>query len=216
MKKRVIIVLCILAAAVIAIAVFTKKDASEEIPSTSDTGTSLQETTEDNTPEIQNGTKNPDKLVRVTLPLALYDATKKADTSGFIHKGNYEKIEVNEKNKTFTATMKSLPYDFMLSNVGLQVIQNIVTLLDNEDYPYIRSLGRYNADFSEIELVVDGEKYSNAKNTADIGPFVASCGVFYQLYSTENKYKCKVIITNESDKTVLDEYSVQYNNSNLY
>ncbi len=214
MKKRVIIGIAVLLV-ILAVIIFTGKKDSPEKTVSSTAATSAQEITEDKTPELQNGTKNPDKLVKVTIPLSFYDAGKKADTSGFIHKGNYEKIDINEKNKTFTATMKSITYDFMLSNVGLQVIKNIVTLLDNKDYPYIKELGNYNSDFSEIELIVDEKEYSEAKNTDEIGPFVASCGVFYQMYSTENNYKCKVIIRSEKDNKVLDEYSAQYDNGNI-
>lgn len=215
MKKSVIIGLCVALVIIVAIAIFSKNDKPEE-PAVSDTTvTTQQETTEDNTPELQNGTKNPDKLVKVTIPLSFYDAVKKADTNGFIHSGNYEKLDVNEKNKTFTVTMKSLPYDFMLTNVGLQVIQSVVTLLDNEKYPYIKALGEYNSDFSVIELIVDEEEYGKAKNTDEIGPFVASCGIFYQMYSTENKYRCNVVIRAQSDNKVLDEYSAQYDNNSL-
>lgn len=215
MKKRVIIGIIVVLVLAAVIALTAKKQQPDEAASTTTSAASQQETTEDNTPELQNGTKNPDKLVKVTLPLSFYDAVKKADTSGFINKGNYEKIDINEKQKTFTVTMRSITYDFMLSNVGIQVIKNIVTLLDNKDYPYIKSLGDYNSDFSEIELIVDEKEYGKAKNTGEIGPFVANCGVFYQIYSTENSYSCKVVIRGEKNNSVLDEYSAQFNNSNL-
>lgn len=212
MKKKAVAVIIVVLVIVAAIVFFTKKDKPEE-----PTGTTViqQETTEDNTPEIQNGTKNPDKLIKITIPLSFYDEKKQGDTDGFIHKGNYEKIEINEKKKTFTVTMKSLTHDFMLSSVGIQVIKSIAGLLDNKDYPYVKQLGKYNSDFSEIELIVDGEKYESAKNKAEIAPFVASCGVFYQMYSTENNYKCKVIITSEESGNVIDEYFAEYNNSNM-
>ena len=215
MKKKVFAGIIVILVIVAAIVFFTRKDKPEEPTTTTVSQQEQQETTQDNTPEIQNGTKNPDKLIKITIPLAFYSDKKQGDTDGFVHKGNYEKIEINEKKKTFTVTMKSITHDFMLSNVGIQVIKSITSLLDNKDYPYIKQLGKYNSDFSEIELIVDEEKYEAAKNKDEIAPFVASCGVFYQMYSTENDYKCKVIIKGEKSGNVIDEYFAEYNNSNL-
>lgn len=214
MKKRVFIGVAVLIV-ILAVIIFTgKKDNTEEPSSAAATTVSEQETTKDNTPELVNGTKNPNKLVKITLPLSYYDAAAKADTNGFINKGNYQKIEINKKDKTFTATMKSLTYDLMLSNVGLQVIKNIAGLLDNEkDYPYIKDLGEYSRDFSQIELIVDKKLYNEADNAESIGPFVAGCGIFYQMYSTENSYSCTVTIVSEEDNEVLDRYSAQADNS---
>lgn len=214
MKKKVFIGIAVLLV-IIAIIIFTgKKDKDDSAPAA--TTTSQQETTEDNSPDFVNGTKNPNKLVKVTLPLSYYDALAKADTSGFINKGNYEKIEINEKDKTFTATMKSLTYDLMLSNVGLQVIKNIAAILDNDkDYPYVKDLGEYNGNFSQIELIVDEELYKEASGTEALGTFIASCGAFYQMYSTENRYECTVTFTSEKDGKVLDRFSAQYDNSSI-
>ena len=213
MKKRVIIAVAVIL--VLAVIVFIgKKDKTEE-PTTTAVTTTEQEITEDDTPEIQNGTKNPDKLVKITMPLSFYSEKNQGDTDGFVNKGNYEKIKVDEKNKTFTVTMKSLTYDFMLSNVGLQVIKNIASMLDDGKYPFLKQLGKYNSDFSQIELIVDAEEYKTAKNSNEVGPFVASCGIFYQMYSTENNYKCTVTIKSEKDNSVIDEYTAKYNNSNM-
>ncbi len=213
MRKKVFIGIAVLLV-ILAVIIFTvKKDDNGEDPSSS-AATSEQTTTEDKTPDIINGTKNPNKLVKVTLPLSYYDAAAKADTNGFINKGNYQKLEINEKDKTFTATMKSLTYDLMLSNVGLQVIRNIAEILDdNKKYPYVKDLGDYNSDFSQIELIVDKELYAEADNTDDLAPFVAGCGIFYQMYSTENNYSCTVTIVSEEDNEVLDRYSAQADNS---
>ncbi len=214
MKKRVFIGIAVLLVILAVIAFTGKKDNTEEPSSSSATTVSEQETTKEKADGLVNGTKNPDKLVKVTLPLSYYNASSKSDTSGFINKGNYQKIEINEKDNTFTATMKSLTYDLMLSNVGLQVIRSIAELLDDDkDYPYVKDLGDYNSDFSQIEIIVDEKLYNKASNAEDIGPFVASCGIFYQMYSTENSYSCTVTIVSEKDNKVLDRYSAQSDNS---
>lgn len=214
MKKRVIIAVAVVLVIAAAIAISGNREKPEE-PTSSTTSAAAQEATEDNSPELQNGTKNPDKLVKITLPLSFYDEKNQGDTDGFINKGNYEKIKVDEKDGTFTVTMKALTHDLMLSGVGLQVIKSIVTLLDNEDYPYVKQLGNYNSDFSEIELLVDAKEYKAAKNSGDIAPFVAGCGIFYQMYSTENSYRCKVIIKSVKSDKVIDEYYAEQNNSNM-
>lgn len=214
MKKRVIIAVAVVLVIAAAIAISGNREKPEE-PTSSTTSAAAQEVAEDNSPELQNGTKNPDKLVKITLPLSFYDEKNQGDTDGFINKGNYEKIKVDEKDGTFTVTMKALTHDLMLSGVGLQVIKSIVTLLDNEDYPYVKQLGNYNSDFSEIELLVDAKEYKAAKNSGDIAPFVAGCGIFYQMYSTENSYRCKVIIKSVKSGKVIDEYYAEQNNSNM-
>lgn len=212
MKKKIAIAVCVLAvfAAIIA---FAKSDKSDTDITT--TVAAVEEDEGDYTPEIVNGTKNPNKLIKITMPLSHFDALNQADLSGFFNKNSYENCKINEKNKTFTITVKSITHDFMLSNVGLQVIKNLASLLDSEEYPYIKGLGNYNSDFSEIELLVDGEQYKADESKEDVTSFVASCGIFYQLYTTENEYKCTVIIKDKESDKVIDRYIAREDNSGL-
>ncbi len=214
MKKALIAVLCIVLI-IVAIAVFTKKDKPSEDDGSTTSAAQVQQTTKDNTPQLQNGTKNPDKLLEITLPLSYYDYDNECDISGFFSKGNYESCRVNEKDKTFTVTIKSITHDFMLSNVGLQVIKSLGSMLDSEDYPYLKRLGKYNADFSEIEFIVNAESYKSAKNTANMVDFAGSCGILYQLYTEENSYKCKIIITDEETGEQLAKKTFRQDNKGL-
>ena len=212
MKKILIAAVCV-AVVLVAIIVFTGKNKPEEEPSTTVSETAQTEvTTEDKTPEIQNGTKNPDKLVKITMPLSYFDAENQTDIGGFFKKSSYKSCKVNEKNNTFTITIKSINHDFMLSNVGLQVVKTLATLLDSDDYPYIKELGRYNSDFSEIELIVDEKQYKQEKDPEILLAFVGSSGIYYQLYTTENEYQCKVAIKGAKSGKILAEKTFNQDN----
>lgn len=212
MKKRVIAICCAAVVLVAVIAFVTSGRTGQDDPETTVSSQTDEQTTEYNDPAIVNGTKNPNKLIKITMPLSHFDAQKQSDLGGFFQKGSYENLKINEKDKTFTVTIKSLTHDFMLSNVGLQVIKNIASLLDSKDYPYVKELGKYNADFSEIELLVDAKEYNADKNKEELLKFVGSCGIFYQLYTTENEYECKVIVKSVKSGKLLEEKSYSQNN----
>lgn len=202
--KRLVIILCAIVAAV-AIFLILKSDKPDTEPVESTTSAVEEITTEDNTPEVQNGTKNPDKLIKITMPLSYFDAQKQCDTAGFFQKSSYENLKINEKEKTFTITIKSITHDFMLSNVGLQVIKGLGKAIDTGEYPYFTDLGKYNADFSEIELKVDAKAYSEAKDKEKFVEFVGGSCIFYQLYTTENNYKCTVSVIDKDSNEVIEE-----------
>lgn len=214
MKKTLIAILCTVL--VIAVAfVLIKKDKPAANDDATTSSVSQQQTTKDDSPAVQNGTKDPDKLLEITMPLSYYDAINKCDIAGFFSKGSYESCRINEKQKTFTVTVKSITHDFMLSNVGLQVIKNLASMLDSGSYPYLKGLGKYNADFSEIEIIVDGNAYKSASGTDKLLDFIGSCGIFYQLYTEENSYKCKVTVTDEKTGEEIAKETFRQNNSDL-
>lgn len=213
MKKKLIALLCV-AVAVIAIISVLKKDKPSQEPDTSVTSSEIQPSI-DNSPIMVNGTKNPDRLVEITMPLSYYDAANECDISGFFSKSSYQSCRVDEKNKTFTVTLKSITHDFMLANVGIQVISSIGSLLDSDEYPYIKGLGKYNSDFSEIEFIVNEESYKSAKNTAQMFELASSSGILYQLYTTENSYKCTIILTDEKTGEKITEKTFRQDNKGL-
>lgn len=211
MKKNVIAILCVILA-VIAVIAFSTRNKSDNTDTTTAFEAITDTTTEDNTPELQEGTKNPEKLIKITMPLSYYDAKNQCDVGGFFDKSSYKKCEINEKQKTFTVTLRSITHDFMLSNVGLQVIKSLASLLDSGDYPYLKQLGKYNSDFSEIELKVDATGYRATSDAKKMVEFVASCGIFYQIYTTENSYKCTVTVIDYETGKKLDEFTAQQTN----
>lgn len=214
MKKRVIVILCAVLV-IVAVFVLLKKDKPSQSTDASTSSSEVQQPSIDNSPVIENGTKNPDRLVEITMPLSYYDAVNKCDVSGFFNKDTYQSCRVDEKKKTFTVTLKSITHDFMLANVGIQVVGSIGTILDSDQYPYIKGLGKYNSDFSEIEFIVNEESYRSAKNTAEMLEFAGSCGILYQLYTTENSYKCKIILTDEKTGEKVTEKTFRQDNSSL-
>jgi len=214
MKKRVIGILCAVLI-IIAVVAIVKKVKPTGNTAASTSSSDVQQPSIDNSPIIVNGTKNPDRLVEITMPLSYYDAANKCDVSGFFNKNTYHSCRVNEKQKTFTVTLKSITHDFMLANVGIQVISNIGTMLDSDEYPYIKGLGKYNSDFSEIEFIVDAGAYSSAKNTDEMLEFAGNCGLLYQLYTTENSYKCKIIITDEKTGEKITDKTFRQDNNGL-
>ena len=212
MKKKIIAVICavLVIAAVIAIA---KSGKPSENTDTTTSSAAAQQPVTDNSPIIENGTKDPDRLVEVTLPLSYYDAVNKCDVAGFFNKNTYEGCRIDEKKKTFTVTLKSITHDFMLSNVGISVISTLGNLVDSDRYPYIKRIGSYNSDFSEIEFIVNEESYRSAKNTAEMFDTAGSCGILYQLYTTENSYKCTVILTDETTGKEVAKKTFRQDNS---
>lgn len=213
MKKTVIGILC---TSIVFVAVFavTRWNKPSESPDAS-TSSEVQQPSIDNSPLIENGTKDPDRLVEITLPLSHYDAENECDISGFFNKDTYQSCQVNESRKTFTVTLKSITHDFMLANVGIQVVSSIGSLLDSDNFSYIKRLGKYSSDFSEIEFIVDADSYKSAKNTAEMLEFAGSCGILYQLYTTENSYKCKIILTDEKTGKEIETKTFRQDNSTL-
>lgn len=224
MKKTAVAIVCIVAVIAVIFALKGKdkpNDINTSVSSSSSEIAGTENDSAENTEEKENNqennkdeivTKDPDALVKITLPLSFYDAENKSDTSGFFKKSSYKSCTVDESDKTFTVTMKSLNHDFMLTNVGLQVIKNLAALLDSEEYPYVKEIGKYNGDFSEIEMIVDRKGFESADNSDVLVNLITSCGIFYQLYTTENKYSCKVTITcNESGETLKEAFVKQSN-----
>lgn len=214
MKKKVIGFVCTVLVFVIVFSV-TRWNKPTENPGTTASSADIQQPSTDNSPIIENGTKNPDALVEITMPLSHYDAANKCDIAGFFNKNTYQSCTVNEKQKTFTVTLKSITHDFMLSNVGISVIGSLGSILDSDKYPYIKRLGGYNSDFSEIEFIVNEESYKSAKNTSEMLELAGSCGILYQLYTTKNSYKCKVIITDENTGKEIAKKTFSQDNKGL-
>ena len=214
MKKKVIGMLFAVIA-ILAVIAIVKNNKPTQGTDASVSSTEAQQPSIDNSPIIVNGTKDPERLVEITMPLSYYDAVNKCDVSGFFSKSSYHSCRINEEKKTFTVTIKSITHDFMLANVGIQVISTIGSILDSDEYPYIKGLGTYNSDFSEIEFIVNEESYKSAKNTAKMFELAGSSGIFYQLYTTENSYKCTITLTDEATGEKVAEKTFRKSNSDL-
>lgn len=217
MKKVLILAICVLVVlvGVIAFDKYSDKKELQEDPSVVTRVSTYVDDGVEKTTVIEISKKDPNELVYFTMPLSHLKQEDREDLEGFCKKNNYENCVVNEAEGTFTVTMKALPHDFMLTNVGMQVIKNIALVYDVKAYSYVKDIESYNDNFSEITLAVDGEAYVKAKNREKLLAHVGSCGIYYQLYTTANTYTCHVIIKDEASGEIIDAKSFEQDNYGL-
>ncbi len=218
MKKVLILAICVLVI-LVGIIAFDKlgerNESQEEAPSVITQVSTYIDDGVEKTTVIEIPTKDPNALVNFTMPLSHLPDGARDDLKKFCAENNYENCVINESDKTFTVTMKALTHDFMLTNVGLRVIRNIAKAFDVKSYSYVKDIDSYNDNFSEITLLVDGEKYVQAKNREKLLAHVGSCGIYYQLYTPENTYTCRVIIKDEASGEIIDAKSFEQDNYGL-
>lgn len=213
MKKILIVAICVLIflLGVIAFDKYSESKQAEDTPAVTMVSTYVEGGVEKTT-VVEVSRKDPDALVNFTMPLSLLEEDDRKDLDGFCKKNNYEDCVINEAEKTFTVTMKALTHDFMLTNVGIQVIRNIGKVFDLKAYSYVKELDSYNDDFSEIVLLVDGKEYVEAENRERLLSHMGSCGIYYQLYTAENTYVCRVIIKDADSGEIIDAKSFEQDN----
>lgn len=219
MKKILVIAICVLVI-LIGIIAFdkysdSKNQQQEEIPSAVTQVSTYIDNGVEKTTVIEIPTKDPNALVNFTMPISHLPDEAREDMKKYCAENNYESCVINEADGTYTVTMKALTHDFMLTRVGLQVIKNIAKAFDVKAYSYVKDIDSYNDNFSEITLLVDGEGYAAAKNRETLLAHVGSCGIFYQLYTPENTYTCRVIIKDEASGEIIDAKSFEQDNYGL-
>ena len=217
MKKILILAICVLIVliGIIAFDKYSKKDEPQEDPSVVTKVSTYIDDGVEKTTIIEYQKKDPNELVYFTMPISHLEDSDKEDLERFCKKNNYENCVINEAEGTFTVTMKALAHDFMLTNVGMQVIKNIARALELKSYSYVKDIEEYNDNFSEVTLLVDGEAYVNAKNREKLLSHVGSCGIYYQLYTTADTYICHVIIKDETSGEIIDAKSFEQDNYGL-
>lgn len=149
--------------------------------------------------------KDMDKEVKITIPLVILDEKYRTDPDAYCKDYGFIDCKTNEKDQTITITMRSLTYDLNLARIGIQVMTNIGTAIDSGQYPYVIRLDSYTDNFDEIVVLVDGEGYKADKQNSLLSYFIGECGMFYQIYTTENEYHCTVKIKDEKTGEILDE-----------
>ena len=216
MKKILIIAICVLIflLGVIAFDKYSDSKQTEDASTVTVVSTYVEDGVEKTT-VVEVEKKDPNALVEFTMPLSHLDESDRKDLEKFCKKNNYESCVINEAEETFTVTMKALPHDFMLTNVGIQVIRNIGKVFDVKAYSYVKELESYNDDFSEIVLLVDSEEYVKAENRERLLSHMGSCGIYYQLYTVENTYVCRVIIKDADSGEIIDAKSFEQDNYGL-
>ncbi len=165
---------------------------------------------------IEIPTKDRNASVQFSMPLYYLEEKYKNDLDLFCKDNNYEACTIDEQAQTFTVTMNALTHDMMLINVGMQSIKNMANSIESEKYPFFKELSKYNDDFSEIAVLVDKAGYTAATTDKEgFMAFIAGCGIYYQLYTVENDYSCKVVIQDKESGDILDAKLFQQNNSGV-
>lgn len=165
---------------------------------------------------VEIPTKDANTQVSFSMPLHYLEEKYRNDPDTFCREHNYISCVIDEQAQIFTVTMNSMTYDFMLINVGLQSIKNISNAIESEKYPFFKELREYNDNFSEITVLVDGAVYKAATPESEaFMAFIAGCGIYYQLYTVENDYECKVVVRDSASKDIIDAKVFKQNNSGV-
>lgn len=210
MKKAVclMLALCIL----FTLAACGKKKEGTLVAYKDDEGNIVTEYIE-NTNDSDKTPENIDDEVVITIPFVLVGKEYRNDLAKYCEVNGFERCELNEEAQTVTITMGSLTYDLNLMRMGIQVMSNIGSTVDSGEYPYVRELESYSENFDEIVMLVDGEGYKADKQSSLLPYFLGECGMFYQIYTTENVYKCTVKIKDAETGEIIDEKYYETDNT---
>lgn len=157
--------------------------------------------------------KDIEAPVEITVPLAIIDKKYHSEPEKFCKENSYISCQFDEEKQTATITMRSLTYSLNLTKVGIQIMGNIGTVVDSGEYPYVIKLDSYTENFDELVILVNGEEYEKAGDTSVLLESLGECGLFYQIYTTENKYSCTVKIKDEQSGKIIDEEQYRMDNS---
>lgn len=212
MKKVLIAAICVLAVLVGIIAVDAIIEKKNEVSVTQVNRYTDGDVQKSEIVEIP--TKDANAQVQFSMPLYYLEEKYKNDLDLFCKDNNYIACTIDEQAQTFTVTMNAMTHDFMLINVGIQSIKNIANSIESEKYPFFKELSKYNDDFSEITVVVEKEGYQNTDKESFMA-YIAGCGIYYQLYTVENDYSCKVIVQDKESGEIIDSKVFRQNNSGV-
>ncbi len=209
MKKIICAVLSLVL--VFALASCGKKDDGTLVAYKDDEGNLVTEYRE----EPKNDGKdenNIDDEVKITIPLVFIDEKFGKDIEAYCKANSFTSGEINEKEQTATITMRALTYDLNLVRIGTQVMSSIGNTIDSGEYPYVKNIESYSDNFDEIVMLVDGEGYKADKQGSLLAYFIGECGMFYQVYTTENEYECTVKLKDEKSGEIIFEKTYKTDN----
>ncbi len=159
------------------------------------------------------GREAADDEVKVTMPLVFLDEKYRKDIKKYCEDFGYIEATVNEKKQTVTVIMRALSYDLNLVKIGTTVMRNIGDTIDSGEYPYVKGLDSYSSNFDEIVMLVDGEGYKKDAQHGLLPYFLGECGMYYQIFTTENEYHCTVKIKDEKTGEIIDEKYYETDNT---
>lgn len=163
--------------------------------------------------EATLGREAADDEVKVTMPLVFLDEKYRNDIKKYCEDFGYIEAAVNEKKQTVTVIMRALSYELNLVKIGTTVMRNIGETVDSGEYPYVKRLESYSPNFDELVMLVDGEGYKKDDQHSLLPYFLGECGMYYQIFTTENKYHCTVKIKDEKTGKIIDEKYYETDNT---
>lgn len=157
--------------------------------------------------------KDRDEIVVVDFPLALIEEKYQNDLDKYAETYGYKEVTLNKKTQMVKIKMTAMSYDLLLVRIGTTVMRSIGSTIESEEFPYMLDIGKYNDDFSEIEIFVDKEKYQ-ADGQSSLLPYsISEYCMYYQLYTTRPECACKVTVRDKETNRVIE--TKQYNQANL-
>jgi len=141
-----------------------------------------------------NSMDNNSSDISITLPASIYEGT---DMSAFnpvaeAEKKGYKEVVVNEDGSV-TITMTKDRHNQILSDLKLEYSNNISSLTNSSEYPYLLDI-QFNDNFSEFAILVDKEGYISASDLTPYTLYMAAA--FYQMFEG-NEPSCLVLIKDQ-------------------
>lgn len=212
MKKIICAVLCLTFLFTLA-ACGKKKDEGTLVAYRDDEGNVVTEyVTTTKSSKNDSGKKDINEEVEVTMPLIFVSEEYRNDLDAYCEANGFISCKLNEKDQTVKIKMNSLTYDLNLVKIGTQVMSNIGNTIDSGEYPYVVNLESYSDNFDEIVMLVDGEGYKKDNQSSLLPYFLGECGMFYQVYTTQNEYECTVKIKDEKSGEIIFEKTYKTDN----
>ncbi len=143
----------------------------------------------------------PDKNYKITLPKSLIESNSGTNIKTYAETYGYEIVEDNGSQVTFK--MRGTSYSLLLARAGMDTMMELGDIVDSGAFPYVVKMGDYSKDFSYILMLVDSEKFKEAKDKDTFMVLVSQCGLYYQLHCNPESPECEVVIAdNESGKVL--------------
>ncbi len=207
MKKKIIIAVAVIAVLALVVA-FTGKDKENNKNSN---GVSIGEVikptestkAENETEKNEEENKDPDKIVKIELPLSFIEEKYQNDLDRFVEDNGYKSAKLKRDKKTVEIEMRALSYDIYLTGQGISTMRAICETFESKDYPYVKNLGEYESDFSFITLLVDGNEFKKSENIDNLFGYVANCCAYYLLQDKDAPEEFKIDICGVKNKKLL-------------
>lgn len=152
------------------------------------------------------------KKVTVSInPLTLSPA-ELADLDKFAEDNGYLSAKMNQRKGVIEVVLDDTEHDKLTYSLGVSVIRNVYSLIDSDEYPYIKDIKR-NDIFSDMTVLVNKTAFEKAGKANEIMDLIGENCLLYLSYEDlkEKDKVCSVKIADKKSGDVLSEktYSVK-------